>query len=271
VAEITRENFDGHWLRQRRGRKAAKASKTPKFKAVSFEESEGIRDEVHNPLLLAVYDHHVHPDRVASKLRRLGYDEAAKALLENLPKADATRKGNFGEVVASEHLRQRHGFDMPVFKLRYADNPHMPLRGEDLVAFEMDPKKGIAALCIGEAKVRTTNSAAAVREAHERLSDAYHPYPVALSLIASVLHDQGAHGLADQVDELMEMVADGRFPRSNWIFVITENRPKDAFEVLVDEEETFENLICVHVQLDGLGGLVTSLFESPLPKTDADK
>lgn len=266
MTEITRENFDSHWLQP--GREPTEANE--KFDPVNFNEAEGIRYRVFPSLVAAVYDHHVHPARVSSKLRRLGYPRTAEALLESLPKSDRTRKGNFGEVVASEHLRQRHGLQMPVFKLRYADNPEMPQRGEDIVAFEIDVEHGIVSLCIGEAKVRITSDGAAVREAHERLSDAYHPYPVALSLIASVLHDQGAHDLADQVDELMEDLAGGNFPRTNWIFVITENQPRDAFKVLVEQEEVVENLRCIHIQLDDLGSFVTSLFESPLPEPNAD-
>lgn len=265
MSTINRDNFDQFWLNQRSSRQRGG------FRAVRLEEANEIRSEIEEPLLSALYDHHIHPDRVAGALRRLVYEQAAAALLENFPRADRTRKGNFGEVVASEHLRQRYGLNMPVFKLRYADNPQMPQRGEDLVAFEMDEDGHIIALCLGEAKVRVSNSATAIREAHERLSTAYHPYPVALSLISSVLHDRGDHDLADQIDELTETIARRRFPRQNWIFVITENRPSDTFNVLTEETDLVENLTCVHIRLDDLGDFVVSLFESPIPRdSDAD-
>jgi hypothetical protein len=260
MSTVNRENFDRFWLRQKGSRRRKG------FQAISLEEAEGSRTKIEGALLAALYDHHIHPHRVSGALRRLGYEKAAAVLLQHFPRADRTRKGNFGEVVASEHLRQRHGLQMPVFKLRYADNPQMPQRGEDIVAFEVDDEARIVTLCIGEAKVRITNSSAAIREAHDRLSDAYHPYPVALSLISSVLHESGNHELGDQVDELMETMAQKRLPRQNWIFVITESQPSDTFKVLTEETGLVEDLMCVHIRLDDLGELVTSLFESSIPR-----
>ena len=259
MSNITRDNFDQFWFDEKTARRRSR------FRSISLEEAEGSRSAVEVSLLAAIYDHHIHPRRVAGALQRLGYERAAAALLDHLPKEDSTRKGNFGEVVASEHLRQRYGLNMPVFKLRYADNPRMPQRGEDLIAFEINEQARIITLCIGEAKVRSGDSSAAVRSAHERLADAFHPYPVALSLISSVLHDREQHDLADQIDELMETIAQRRFPRQNWIFVITEHQPKDAFQVLTDETGLVENLTCVHIRLEELGDFISRLFESPIP------
>lgn len=264
MANITRENFDKHWLLQQNAVAAGG------FNSVEFREAKGTREAVQSPLLSALYDHHIHPERVAAVFQRLKYEKAADVLIKSLPKASSTRKGNFGEVVASEHLRQRHGYKMPVFKLRYSDNPQMPQRGEDIVAFEIDERQVILKICIGEAKVRNTHNKSAVRDAHRRLSEAYHPYPVALSLIITVLHDRRDHALADQVDVLIERLADGIFPRTNWIFVITENQPKDAFEAITEEPTVLENLTCVHVKLDSLDDLIDNLFDSPIPNPDAD-
>ena len=260
MSKITRDTFDQFWFDEKTARRI------DRFRSISLEEVEGSRSVVESSLLAALYDHHIHPRRVAGALRRLGYERAATALLDHFPKEDSTRKGNFGEVVASEHLRQRHGLNMLVFKLRYADNPNMPQRGEDLIAFEMNEQARIVVLCIGEAKVRSGDSSAAVRSAHERLANAFHPYPVALSLISSVLHDQNQHALAEQVDGLMETIAQRDFPRQNWIFVITEYQPQNAFQALTEDLGLVENLTCVHIRLKDLGTFISRLFESPIPK-----
>jgi Cap4 SAVED domain len=259
VPNITRDNFDRFWFGD------VAPSQQSHFRSVTLKETPGSRPIVETAVVAAIYDHHMHPDRVAGSLRRLGYQQAATALLHHLPKEDTTRKGNFGEVVASEHLRQRYGLNMPVFKLRYADHPQMPQRGEDLIAFEIDTQAKIITLCIGEAKVRSGNSSRAIRDAHARLAGAFHPYPVALSLISSVLHDQGQHALADQIDELMETVTQRHFPHQNWIFIITEQQAGDAFQVLTNERR-LEALTCVHISLDDLEGFITKVFESPIPK-----
>ena len=264
---ITRDNFDKHWLEL----EPEPGSKTEGFKTVRLKEADCSRDVVRGPLLSALYDHHIHPDRVAGTLQRLKYKKAAAVLIESFPKGENTRKGNFGEVVASEHLRQRYGYEIPVYKLRYADNPQMPQRGEDLVAFETNEDRTILKLCIGEAKVRSTHDKASILAAHGRLCKAYHPYPIALSLIAAVLHDRGDHDLAEQVDVLIETLAEDRFPRTNWIFVITENQPEDAFEAITEESEIVEDLTCVHLRLERLGDLIDTLFDSLIPEPDADK
>src|SRR5262249_31733325 len=154
-----------------------------------------------------------------------------------LPRNDRSRKGNFGEVVASEHLRQRHGYAMPVFKLRYADHPGLPMRGEDIIAFELADGRRIVTVCIGEAKVRLDAKGTEVMDAHTRLRQAYHPHPVALSLISTVLRDQNQHELADQVDELMEDHVRKKVVRHNWIFLVSQEDKEgvDPFQILAGE------------------------------------
>lgn len=264
MSDITRDNFDFHWLTTApKEAGAVKGKSRPTIDVTSLVESEKVRPAITEPLLRAIYDHHIHPDRIRGALDRLGYRRAAQQLLDRLPKNDRTRKGNFGEVVASEHLRQRHGYAMPVFKLRYADHPGLPMRGEDIVAFVLDGRT-IVVVCVGEAKVRSVAKGREVEDAHKRLHEAYHPHPVALSLISSVLHDRGEHELADQVDQLMEKPKGVK--RHNWIFLITQNDVAEPFAAIEAEENRVANLRCVHVRLDDLQAFVDGLFDGRIPR-----
>ena len=152
---------------------------------------------------------------------------------------------------------------MPVFKLRYMDHPNMPMRGEDLVAFRLGAEGGIAGLCVGEAKTLQQFRPQQVRDAHERLKKAYHPHPVSLLLISSILHTQGSP-LAEQIDRILETLSVRVFPRDNWIFIITGDEPYDPFSVVEVADEVIENLTCVNLCLSELEAIIQDTFDRPL-------
>jgi hypothetical protein len=255
---IKRNNFDGLWLEPE-----GSAEKQGKFQHLPMKERDEIRGHIRPALIEAILDHHFHRKTISGALERLGYEEAAKYFGTRLPKGDKTRKGNFGEVVASEHLCQRYGYKMPVFKLRFRDNPNMPMRGEDIVAFELGEGKKITAICIGEAKTLEHYDRAQVIKAHDRLVIAYHPYPVTLSLISSLLHEKGNHNLADQIDMILETLSLWPFPRHNWLFFITGDKPSKPCNPIEEMESVVENLKIVTLHLPGFSLFISEIFENP--------
>jgi hypothetical protein len=200
---------------------------------------------------------------VAYYLERLGQPAAAQRIREFLPKPDTTRKGNFGEVVASEHLVQRYSYVVPVLKLRFRERSDVPTRGEDIVAFLLSPEGDIKRLCIGEAKTRVTYGSRAVREGHDRLVGAYHPRPETLSLIIELLYNKGDNALARKVEGVLESLASTGFPRDNWLFVITESGTADPFGAIQQLNDVVPQLSCVDLQLEGLSQFVAELFDRP--------
>lgn len=161
---MDRSDYDRHWLNP-----AAAVAGYTKFAHRPMAEIPNARDLVKPHLSAAIVDHHTHRSRAAHLLAELGHTATAAEIAIRLPKNDRTRKGNFGEVVASEHLRQRHGYAMPVFKLRFRDHQNLPMRGEDIVAFVTDANGMITKVCIGEAKTLVTFAGQTVASAHERL------------------------------------------------------------------------------------------------------
>ncbi len=256
--KINRDNFDALWLESDNSGKGY-----TKFQHLPVKEKGSVREFVKPALVEAILDHHIHRQRIKGVLKRLGFVEAAKYFSSHLPRNDKTRKGNFGEVVASEHLRQRYGYKMPVFKLRFMDNPNVPMRGEDVVAFEIAENNKITAICIGEAKTLERYAQAKVKEAHERLVTAYHPHPVTLSLISNILHERGDHDLAAQIDMIIETLALKPFPRHNWLFVITGDKPRDPFSPIEKIDGVVENLRTVSLHLPQLSLFVKEIFENP--------
>jgi hypothetical protein len=238
--KLTRVNFDAHWLAD-----STASTAYTRFHHRPVLERADSRARIKGPLAEAIVDHHVAPEAVAGVLERRGYAKANEFLTRRLPADARTRTGNFGEVLASEHLRQRYGYEMPVFKLRYCEHPNMPMRGEDLVAFRLDDHRTVIGLCVGEAKTAQAFSAQEVRDAHERLRVAYHPHPVSLCMISNLLHDRG-DPLAEQIDAILERLSSESFPRENWIFIVTGNRPRDPFSDIEALKDVVEHLSCVN-------------------------
>jgi len=256
---VGRNSFDSVWLT------LITETGGTNFAHSRGRERPGARELVKDALKLAVVDHHKHPKQVAKLLKKYGFTKAAKILSSQLPRNHSTRMGNFGEVVSSEHLRQRYGYNMPVFKLRYAENFLMPTRGEDIVCFELGPNGRITAIVIGEAKTLATYSKAVAKKAHDKLASAYHPFPVSLSLIATILYDQEQDQLADQVEEIIAALTLKAFPCKNWIFLVTGSESENPFDWLKSADDVVQNLSCVDIFLPDLQSLVNEVFESPVP------
>lgn len=257
AARAGRDNFDAHWL------EAGAPAVHPNLRHLPMNEVEGSRARISNPLSRAIVDHHAHRQRVADRLQALGHEGASAYFLDELPRNDRTRKGNFGEVVASEHLIQRYGYTMPVFKLRYRDS-NLPMRGEDIVAFKIDDQQRITCVIIGEAKTIVTYSANTVRQAHERLKTAYHPRPMTLGMLAEILYAMDNAPLASQIDDIAVRLARDAFPRENWIFLFCQQCPADPFACLNDNDSTIPGLHCVNLSLADLTAFVNRLFDHPV-------
>ena len=256
---VDRDNFDSVWLAP-----GAKTGRYSKFSHTPVRERSGVRGGIKGALREAVVDHHKHIKLVAKLLEKHGFKKASQILSSQLPRSQNTRMGNFGEVVSSEHLRQRYGYAMPVFKLRYADNFLMPMRGEDILCFELNDKSRILSICLAEAKTLAAYRASAAVAAHDRLADAFNPFPVCLSLIASVLYDRGDISLADQIEEIIARLPSQAFPRKNWIFMICGDEPNNPFDAIEKKSQVVKNLSCVDVYLPNLQDLVKEIFDSPL-------
>jgi hypothetical protein len=259
---IHRNNFDSVWLVP-----GAKKVIYTKFIHTPIREKSGVRGSIKSALREAVVDHHKHLRVVAKLLKKHGFKKASGILSSQLPRSSNTRMGNFGEVVSSEHLRQRYGYAMPVFKLRYMDNFLMPMRGEDILCFELNQKARILSICLGEAKTLGKYQTSAAVAAHDRLANAFNPFPVCLSLIANVLYDRDENELADQIEDIIASLPSKAFPLKNWIFIVSGDEHQNPFEVVEKQSTVVKNLSCVDIYLPDLQEFVKEIFDSPLSRT----
>jgi len=255
VIFINRNNFDIHWLT------INEEIDYGKFRTIRLKEIDGSRESVKEYLIEAIKDHFSRPHRVQSYIDSEKFDRLATYISNRVPVKDTIRKGDFGEIIGSEHLDQHYNYDFPVFKLRSKSNPNSSMPGEDILAFRINENK-IERLCVGEAKTYSRYAGIIVEEAHDRLKKAYKPRPTSLSFISDILSgDPDTFELAEEVEDLIGKLGKENFPRDNWIFFITGNRPRDPFEKIKIASKVVENLTIVNLHLPGLSDFVNELFD----------
>ena len=252
---INRNNFDSHWLTINEDRDYGN------FRTIRLEEIEGSRESVKVHLITTIKDHFSKPQRVQSYIDSEKFERLAIYISNRIPVNDTIRKGDFGEIIGTEHLDQKYKYNFPVFKLRSKSNPNSSMPGEDILAFRIKDKK-IERLCVGEAKTYSRYAGIVVEEAHERLKKAYKPHPTSLAFISDKLsEDPDTMALAEEIEDLIGRLGKENFPRDNWIFFITGNRPRDPFEKIRNESEVVENLTIVNLHLPMLSNFVNELFD----------
>lgn len=139
--KITTDNFIIHWLTDSSG------NKYKKFRHLELVEKSGAREDILEPLTTVIFIHHNSPDAfekdIKYLIKELGYSETEAVIeVDRRPRDENIRKGNFGEVLASEYLKQKEGYLIPVYRLRYSQHSDASPPGDDVLAFKLDRPKG---------------------------------------------------------------------------------------------------------------------------------
>lgn len=149
-----------------------------------------------------VPSHYASEERIARILARLGKPEASKFIQELLPTTKAIRSGDLGEILATEFIKERTKYEVPIKRLRWRDHRNMAMRGDDVIGIAHNEKTGHAKFLKVEAKSRVTLTAGVVKEARTALDkDDGLPSPHALSFVANRLAETGDDKLANLIDD----------------------------------------------------------------------
>lgn len=190
----TRENVFRRWLK-------------PQQKAVGkhllslFTEHGGVRDNLIDKLREVVRSHYVAPEATAKRLAELGAPETAALLREHLPSTKKARSGDLGEILATEIVEYRLGYQVPVRRLRWKDGREMALRGDDIVAVKPAHKEKLQFLK-GESKSRLSLTTTVINEAAGALDrDRGRPNRHSVIFVADRLREQGEDNLAKELEE----------------------------------------------------------------------
>ena len=254
---IDRANLIRRWL------SAAEDPRYTAFPCTVLTEAAGVRSAVEKPLSETVFIHHTDPEIARKKLARLGYPKLAEAL-DRRPRSHNSRMGNFGEVVASEFLRQLRGYEIPVYRLRYNTNDESSPKGDDVLAFEFaDRKKGVKdTVIVAEVKVRREFKSEVVKEAHDALRKGFRPRPKSFPFVVEILYREGKDAEAEKLLDLSQKFGKRSLVRKSCLFLITEKVPADPFGTLAKLKRHSPSLETVHLALGQLTGFVNAVFEA---------
>jgi hypothetical protein len=138
-------------------------------------------------------------------MTRLGFGEQ-QAKMKRLPTSDTTRKGNLAEILLAEYLVSSTGTQVPIYRLRYNPNIEQSMKGDDVLAFDLDSKP--VRILVGEAKYRATSSKTVVTEVVEALVKSNKAgIPVSLQFVADRLFETGNAELGAKVSNCATLFA----------------------------------------------------------------
>jgi hypothetical protein len=232
-----------------------------KFRHIPLSEREGMRRAVFGFLARTVITYHNDPTEFSEIVAHLGYEQAAQQF-DKRPKIDRTRKGNFGEIIACEYLRQVEDYELPVYRLRWNTNPDTSMRGEDAITFKFGNPDGTGReICITEAKVMSQYRGDTIQEAYTQLCSEHRPRPNSLPFIYSRLREKGAVEKANAVLDFLDRSLPHPPVRRHFLMIITGNQPQDPFRVVEDADEVVSNLTASNLSLNQLTEFINELFE----------
>lgn len=158
-----------------------------------------------------IVNHHVSPgsierDRVRRQaLARQGLVDP----VQRFPINSSTQKGNWAEILLAEYVSASCSAQLPVYRLRYNPNVDQSMKGDDVLAFDLDSNP--VRVLVGEAKFRTTPSKAVVEELIGALVKSHSGnIPASLQFIADLLFESGNNELGEKVASCNALFAQGR-------------------------------------------------------------
>jgi HamA len=256
---FTPDEFVRRWLRPYRP-----SGRYVKFRWIHLSEQANLRERILDALVRTVFIYHNDPVEFKGYVADLGYEQAAE-LFDKRPRDDKTRTGNFGEVVASEYLRQKEGFDLPVYRLRWNTNPDTSMRGEDVLAFKFGEPDGRGReLCIAEAKAEERFDSRTVEDAYKQLATGKRPRPNSIPFVCSVLTLQGEVEKAKAVVQFLNRTSPYPPKRVYFMLIVTGNTPRDPFSAIENLPRVIDNLMTANLFIKDLHDLVTSVFDAPV-------
>jgi hypothetical protein len=128
--------------------------------------------------------------------------------LKRYPRNSSTRKGNLAEIVLADYVIATTDTHLPIFRLRYNPNVDQSMKGDDVLAFDLD--RNPVRILVGEAKFRSTSTAAAVAEIVANLARSHKAgLPVSLQFVADRLFEEGKTDVGRQVMNCAVLFARG--------------------------------------------------------------
>lgn len=228
-----------------------------------FTERARGREAVESRLYKTVRSHYDSLNMIADEIKELGYKAAARILRERLPKTKKARSGDLGEILASELVEEKLGFDVPVRRLRYKDGREMALRGDDFIGVKYDKGDGLR-LLKGESKSRSTLTETTINQARKSLNrDNGRCTPSSLLFVADRLLERDGNeaelGRALRKEVGMKTLRPSRI--DHVLFTISGNSPPSALETDLDQADEGRNHTVINVRVEDHQEFIADIYE----------
>lgn len=186
------------------------------------------QDELVAAMTQWIVKHHVSPENVErdrkrrEALERQGLHDPT----QRLPRNTSTQKGNWAEILLAEYVAASCNAQLPVYRLRYNPNVDQSMKGDDVLAFDLnsDPVR----VLVGEAKFRSTSTKVVVGELIDALEKSHSGnVPASLQFVADRLFDSGLDELGAKVAACNTLFAQNRL-QLNYVGLLVSNKHAHA-------------------------------------------
>jgi len=191
--------------------------------------------------------HHVSPEALErdrerrEALQRLGFDPN-QSRMSRFPKDSKTRKGNLAEAILAEYIVAASTATLPVYRLRYNPNVEQAMKGDDILAFDLDADP--VRIIVGESKFRTTSSKKAVVDIVDGLGRSQQGgIPASLQFVSDRLFEIGNTELGLRVMECAQLFVLGKLQIDFVGFLMSDN--KSAQRVNKNTDPPLRNLVMI--------------------------
>lgn len=182
-------------------------------------------------LAKAIPDYYSSPKRISELLIKLGRREVAKYVAEKLPTSPTIRSGDLGEILCTAYVAEETNFNLGIKRLRWKDHRNMSMRGDDVLAFSIGPKKTLRVLK-AEVKSRATLQTSVVNEARNALSENGElPSAHAISFVADRVGEIGDQELQDALDNIQLKYGLKKSQVTHMLFTFSGNDPEKILSI----------------------------------------
>jgi len=207
-----------------------------------------------------IVTHHVRPeaierDRIRREaLARQGLPDPTPSCL---PTSDKTQKGNWAEILLAEYVAVSCGAQLPVYRLRYNTNVDQSMKGDDVLAFDLDSDP--VRVLVGEAKFRSTPTKDVVEDLVGALVKSHSGnIPASLQFVANQLFESGKNELGQKVAECNALFAQGRL-RLDYVGLLVSKKTVHKY-VHDNANSSASRLVVISLGLTDPAGLVAASF-----------
>ena len=234
-----------------------------RFRLVTIPVSK--LDAIHDFVISKIPIHYASLERIGKVFEDFGKSGVAKLLEIKLPVEKIAQSADLGEIFATEYVKERTNYLVPINRLQWKSHRDMSMHGDDVTGFRISDKDSKIFFLKVESKSRNSLIRRTIEEARETLEkEGGLPTGHTLAYISERLFESGNEFLSDAIDraQLREGISDKQV--THMIFIFSET---DSEEFLKDDLENYNGKISqlsVGLKIDEHQNFIASVFDKVL-------